>query len=109
MSAQGNLNTIKRTKAIRLHVTRFLCKHPLYTAAHPGIGLNKKGLPSCLGPLHELVHGDAWDRRYLLTLLSLSRCIPSHGAVSTKSITSPGVTTPEEVTNDILGVLNSLK
>lgn len=107
-STQGNLNTIKRIKAIRLHVTRYLCGQPLLISAHPGIKLNKKGLPSSLGQLQELIHGNTWDRRYLMTLLSISRCLPSHGAVSVQTITSPGVTTPQTVTNDLLRVLEAL-
>lgn len=108
ISTQGNLNTMKRIKAIRLHTTRYLCGHPLITSAHPGIGLNSKGLPKSLGPLLELVHGDYIDKRFLLTLLGVSRTISCRGAVSTQDITSPGVTIPSDVFQDLSKTLTIL-
>jgi len=108
LDTQGNLNTMKRIKAIRLHVTRYMCGHPLRKSAHPGIGLNSIGLPKSLGPLLDLIHGDEWDKRYLLTLLSVSRVIPCSGTVSTEDITNPGISVPEEVIQEHLKTLEIL-
>lgn len=58
ISTQGHLNTMKRIKAIRLHVTRYLCGEPLLISTHQGLGLNHKGLPYSLGPILDLIHGD---------------------------------------------------
>lgn len=55
MDTRGDLETMKMIKAIRLHVTRYLCGHPLMEPAHPCLGLNRKGLPKKLGPLQELI------------------------------------------------------
>lgn len=110
LSTQGNLNTVKRVKGIRLHVTRYLCGQPLLISAHPGIGLNKQGLPKSLGPILPLItDGDLWDKRFVLTMLSISRAIPCRGTVSTQDITSPGVVIPSEVINHIKDTLSRLR
>jgi hypothetical protein len=108
LATQGNLNTMKRIKAIRLHCTRYMCGQPLIISAHPGVGLNSKGLPKGLGPLQDLIHGDEWDKRFLLTLLSISRCIECSGAVSTQDITDVGVTIPSSVIDEHLKTLEIL-
>lgn len=110
LSSQGNLNTVKRVKGIRLHVTRFLCGQPLLISAHPGIGLNQLGLPKSLGPILPLItEGDIWDKRFVLTMLSISRAIPCRGTVSTADITSPGVVIPSDVINHIERCLLALR
>lgn len=110
ISTQGNLNTVKRVKGIRLHVTRYLCGQPLLVSAHPGIGLNRLGLPKSLGPILPLItQGDIWDKRFVLTMLSISRAIPCRGTVSTVDITSPGVVIPSDVINLIVKCLKALR
>jgi len=85
-----------------------MCGKPLLKSAHPGVGINAKGLPKALGPLQDLIHGDEWDKRFLLTLLSLSRCIECSGTVSTQDITDVGVAIPSSVINEHLKTLEIL-
>jgi len=99
IATRGPLATIKRIKSIRLHTTRFLCGDPLHESTDPSLGLDKKGLPKCLGPLKDLVLSeDPNARRLLLTLLRVSTCIKAEGIVDVRSIESP----PEKViTHDL--------
>lgn len=108
MKAQGNLNTVKRIKAIRLHVTRYMCGHPLHKSAFPGIGLNSKGLPKSLGPILPLINGDKWDKRFVLSMLSISRAIPCRGTVSTLEIEDPGKPVPQSTIDDLIQTLYML-
>jgi hypothetical protein len=73
----GVTNAILRLKTIRLCTTRYLCGSPLLRSPE-GVNLriNKKGLPSQLGPLQDLAEiGNPAKIRILLTLLNLSRVI----------------------------------
>lgn len=74
-------------KAIRLHMTRAMCGQPLMTSAHPQVGINKMGLPRMAGPLHQLLHGDVWDKRFMLTLLTASRLLTVKAEPNLSTIT----------------------
>jgi hypothetical protein len=93
---------------MRLHVTRYLCGHPLEQPNHPCLGLNRSGLPKALGPLQSLVKGDPWDRRFLLTLLSVSRAISVEGKVDLSSITSRGIEISDSVVSEFVNVLKDV-
>lgn len=108
MKTRGNEDTVKRIKAIRLHVTRYLCGHPLFISAHPSLSINSKGLPNCLGNLQELIDGDVWDKRHLLTLLRVSRGIPCKGVISLSSITDKSkATISDKLIEDIKFITNT--
>lgn len=109
--SRGNLDTMKRIKAIRLHVTRYLCGQPLFKPAHPSIGLNASGLPRSLGPLKGLIHSEnPNNKRLLLTLLRVSTVIPCEGQVDIASIVNPstGQVSPE-LKEEFNKVLSELK
>lgn len=90
---KGPAEAIKRLKWVRLHVTRFLCGEPL-TLNALNIGVNKSGIPKCLGPLRQLLFvvedADGYARtRLLMTLLILSRSIKGgHGKPDLSPITN---------------------
>lgn len=88
-TTQGPIQTIKLIKSARLHVTRYLCGEPLFQSAIPCLGLNARGLPRMIGPLQTLLDGDHWDKRFLMTLLLISRTIKGHGKPDHSSITNP--------------------
>lgn len=92
---KGVDHTIQRVKAIKLHVTRAICGHPLLKAHIIGIGLNSKGIPTTLGPLQNLITGTTSEKRLLLTLLSISRALPgSHGSPNLRTIEEPSTMDP---------------
>lgn len=69
--------TISYLKSVRLHTTRYLCGQPLLTNSN-NVRVDKKGIPSALGPLKALVTEAQTDDkafRFLMTLLSISRSI----------------------------------
>jgi hypothetical protein len=71
----GPHGAIIKLKAIRLHVTRYLCGDPLLTNS-VNVRVDKSGIPSILGPLKVLVTSqDPGKLRFLMTLLILSRAI----------------------------------
>jgi len=54
------------------------------------IGINKKGLPKVLKPLHPFIESrNPTDIRFILTVLSISRLIPGDGKLDLTNITSP--------------------
>jgi len=89
VKTRGALDTCKRIKAIRLHVTRYISGTPLKEAAHPSLSINKRGLPRNLGNLQELVDGSVSEQRLLMTLLLVSRVIPVIGKPDLSPITAP--------------------
>lgn len=100
VATRGELETMKMIKAIRLHTTRFICGHPLHEPAHGSLGLNSLGLPRKLGCLQELaLSDDVWDRRLLLTMLSISRVFDIRGTPSLSDITSPAL---KQVTGEVI-------
>jgi len=85
---EGLASTISRVKSMRLHVTRFLAGSPLKVS--DGFKLDKRGLPSALGPgLKKLISGDQHDKRFLFSLLTITRCFTLPGKPNFESITSP--------------------
>jgi hypothetical protein len=76
-------------KAMRLHCTRYIAGSPLKTSAHPMVGINKSGLPKLLGPVKTLANGGTDDKRFLLTLLILSRDLEGWVPVDLSPIESP--------------------
>lgn len=85
-----------------------MCGHPLHESAFPGIGLNSKGLPKSLGPILPLINGDKWDKRFVLSMLSISRAIPCRGTVSTQEIEDPGKPVPQSTIDDLIQTLYML-
>lgn len=74
---RGVDNTIQRIKDSKLHITRYMCGQALYSSINPSVGINKKGLPIWIGTeMNKLADGDKWEKRLLLTLLSVSRALP---------------------------------
>lgn len=112
ITSRGPLDAIARIKCIRLHVTRYICGEPLLTTSHPSLGLDKQGLPRCLGPLKELVRSEEPnDRRLLFTLLRVSSMILAFGTVDLSPITNPSKACNKmheilEEASEVLGQLN---
>lgn len=107
---RGNLDTIKRVKAIRLCVTRYLCGQPFTVSPHPGIGLTVEGLPICLGDLLPLIRdGNEKGLRLVLTILNISRVIPGHGQPDFTSITSEFTGNVYEMTDIASETLDYIK
>jgi hypothetical protein len=69
----GTELTVKKLKRIRLHFTRFLCGQPLLESEFD-IEINSKGLPKIFEDFEQLCSG-AECQRFLLTLLTTSRCL----------------------------------
>lgn len=86
ITTRGTLDTIKRIKAIRLHVTRYVCGNPLHQSAHPSLSINNEGLPKYRF-IQVLINGDKWDLRILFTLLRVSRAMSYIGSPDLSSIT----------------------
>jgi len=85
---KGNVQTIKRIKYIQLCCTRYLCGQPLKTN-NLGIGLNKSGLPKCLGPLQGLlINKETNELRLLLSLFKVVRTIKGSSDPDLNSIRS---------------------
>lgn len=74
---RGLKDTIRIAKAVRNHVTKYLADEAVHTPIHPSLGLSRNGLPKVLGPLQALAKGDEHDKRFLMTLLVVSREIPA--------------------------------
>lgn len=75
--SRGPKDAILIAKAVRNHVTKYLSGEAVHTPIHPSLGLSRAGLPKVLGPLNRLVKGDEHDKRFLMTLLVVSREIPA--------------------------------
>jgi len=73
----GYIGAIKYMKIIRLHCTRYICGHPLYTNNN-SIGVDKDGWPIKLDFLKESANDGKLS--YVLTLLMFNRSIdlPKH-------------------------------
>jgi uncharacterized protein YqgV (UPF0045/DUF77 family) len=55
------------------------------------VALNKSGIPTLLSGMQTLLEGDYWDKRFLLTLLNISRCLDVTVEPNFSSVTNPGV------------------
>jgi hypothetical protein len=92
---QGLLKTVKFLKQCRLHCTRYICGHALlYNSLK--IGIDSSGWPKSLSFLKELVDGSLEQRKFLMTILCLSRTLKPNSKEKKKiipdykSITKPG-------------------
>jgi hypothetical protein len=74
LKRNGTLYTIKYFKQCRLHYTRYICGQPLWESTH-GVVLNSRGLPINLEFLEPLLNQGVMGRKYLLTLLTITRAI----------------------------------
>jgi len=69
---QGLIKTVKFLKTCRLHCTRYICGQPLMVN-NLKIGIDPSGWPKILSFLKPLSEGSLEERKFLMTLLSLSR------------------------------------
>jgi hypothetical protein len=84
---KGDLWLISHIKEIRLLYTRYLCGVPVKSSSHI-IGIRKDGLPKGLVQLNKLIiSGKPEEISFVLTLLSVSRCIDAWKPVSYETIT----------------------
>lgn len=68
----GTVYTIKYLKRVRLHCTRYICGHPLFTNDMM-IGIDKEGWPKVFSFLKPLVDGNLESLKYLFTILNFTR------------------------------------
>lgn len=106
--SEGRAIAVQRLKAVRLHVTRYLSGTPLHEPAFPKLALNHRGLPRQLGQLQSLLYGDIWDKRLLLTLLSVSRGVKYRGKVDTTTISNPPKTSTDWLIPEFLDAVKRL-
>lgn len=86
---RGFVWTIGHIKAIRLHTTRYICGHPLMTP-QSNFKLDKRGLPIGLEPLFYRLEDNSYrSKSFVLTLLSISRCLPGLKEPDLKTIVDP--------------------
>lgn len=71
---QGLIKTTKYLKACRLHCTRYMCGQPLLVNKLK-IGIDSTGWPKSLLFLKPLVNGNLQERKFLMTILTLSRTL----------------------------------
>jgi hypothetical protein len=86
-STRGFLWTISHIKAIRLHITRFICGDPLLTP-QGSFALDRRGLPKGLKPLTDSLTTNK-GKSFVLTLLNISRCLPGTKEPDLSTITNP--------------------
>jgi len=68
----GTIYTIKYLKRVRLHCTRYICGHPLFTNDIM-IGIDKEGWPKVFSFLKPLVDGNLESLKYLFTVINFTR------------------------------------
>nr|UPW42141.1 MAG: putative RNA dependent RNA polymerase [Zhejiang mito-like virus 10] len=92
---QGLIKTVKFLKQCRLHCTKYMCNQPLmYNKLK--IGIDTSGWPKVLLFLKPLSNGSLEQRKFLMTILCLSRTLKPKGKELRKltpdyeSITRPG-------------------
>jgi hypothetical protein len=86
-STRGFLWTISHIKAIKLHITRYICGEPLLTP-QGSLSLREDGLPKGISPLLDVL-GTNEGKSFVLTLLNISRCLPGTKDPDLSTITSP--------------------
>nr|UPW42080.1 MAG: putative RNA dependent RNA polymerase [Inner Mongolia sediment mitovirus 5] len=109
----GTVYTVKHLKQMRLHITRYLCGQPLLVN-NLRVGLDKNGWPKALLFLKPLLDQGIQGKKFLLTLISLSRTLEVRkGEKLTPdytSITNPGpsnqYTIPNWVIKDFVAEFN---
>lgn len=84
---RGSIWAIAHIKAIRLHVTRYICGQPLLIPQGQ-VALRKDGLPKGIQPLLNVLDTNR-GKSFVLTLLMISRCIPGTKAPDLSTITDP--------------------
>lgn len=95
IACRGVQNTFVMVKAIRTHILNIQAGTPLQHSLCPSVGINKEGMPRLVSFLSELLTGDPWDTRLLMTQQYLTRVLPGHGKASYESITQ-GPTLPNQ-------------
>lgn len=86
----GPVSTIKRLKVMRLLVTRYLTGSPLKVVPGSGIAVDNSGFPKSISFLKEYADSSSLDdKRFLLTLMCISRIFDIRGKVDLSSITDP--------------------
>jgi hypothetical protein len=93
-STKGDLWVISHLKTIRLLYTRHLCGDPIHVLPNKIIGIRRDGLPKGLPTLNKIwidgVIGNKTENiRFVLTVLSISRCIKAWGEPDISSIEKP--------------------
>lgn len=89
-TSNGLKYTIKRIKMVRLLVTRYLSGKPLMVYPGSDIAVDKSGFPKCIEYLKKYADSSNFDdKRYLLTLLCVSRTFKVKGTLDLSSITDP--------------------
>lgn len=86
-STRGFLYTISHIKNIRLHITRYICGHPLMEV-QGNYRLRKDGLVRGMNPLNDLLDTNE-GISFVLTLLNISRCLPGLKDPDLSTITEP--------------------
>lgn len=86
-NTRGSLWTIAHIKSIRLHITRYICGHPLLEA-QGSVGLRKDGLPKGVPYLLKCLDTNE-GKSFVLTLLNISRCLPGTKQPDLSTITDP--------------------
>jgi len=101
--SNGPKYTIKRVKTLRLIVTRYLSGSPLVVLPGSDIAVDKTGFPKCIIHLRKYADSDNFDdKRFLLTLLCVSRTFKVKGTLDLASITDPFKGKVETLDNDKL-------
>jgi len=92
---QGLIKTVKYLKQCRLHCTKYICGQPLLFNKMK-IGLDPSGWPKSLSFLKDLAKGSLEERKFLMTILTLSRTLKPNNKERKllkpdyESITRPG-------------------
>jgi len=89
ISCSGISPTIKRIKFMRLIVTRYLCGRPLMVNDLM-IGVDKEGFPTSIHFMKGWIDsGEPDKRRFILTLLLVSRTLSGPGKIDYSTISDP--------------------
>nr|UPW42058.1 MAG: putative RNA dependent RNA polymerase [Xinjiang mito-like virus 40] len=84
----GLIYAVKYFKMCRLYCTRYICNQPLKEPNEFMIGIGKDGWPKRLAFLKDLVHGSKEERKFLFSLLLLTRTLKPLGKARDKLIPS---------------------
>nr|QIR30233.1 RNA-dependent RNA polymerase [Plasmopara viticola lesion associated mitovirus 10] len=88
--------TVRYMKAVKLHITRYMCGHPLMVNKAL-VSVDTEGFPTKFHYLKELINGSTDQKRLVLSLLSYNRAIKPK---SNKDLPKPDYTT---ITNPYKG------
>lgn len=87
VKSNGTLWTISYIKTVRNVFTQFVCGHPV-RKVDMILGIDKDGFPKVLADLKPYASSNI-GKRYILTLLSISRCLPGIKDPDYSTITEP--------------------